>query len=123
MPAMQAVPLILLSVALSATAQIMLKLGVRGASAAAGGESPAAFLISAGLNPYVFAGVCMHVAALVVWLFALRNTDVSYAYPFIALGFTLVLLMSALWLGEPINAWRIAGVVLISGGILMVGRS
>jgi multidrug transporter EmrE-like cation transporter len=119
---MQALPLILASVLLSSAAQIMLKLGVRGASAAVDGASMT-FLVSAGLNPYVICGVSMHVAALVLWLFALRHVDVSYAYPFIALGFILVLLMSTLWLNESLNAWRIAGVLLISTGILVVSRS
>jgi multidrug transporter EmrE-like cation transporter len=119
---MQAVPLILLSVLLSAAAQVMLKLGVRGAAASTEG-APATFLLNAALNPAVVCGVSMHIAALVIWLLALRQADVSYAYPFIALGFVLVLLMSALWLNEPVNAWRVAGVALIAGGILMVSRS
>ena len=119
---MQALPLILSSVLLSAAAQVMLKLGVRGAAAGAEG-APGVFLLSASLNPYVICGVSMHVGALVIWLLALRHADVSFAYPFTAFGFVLVLLVSALWLHEPVNGWRVMGILLIAAGIVAVSRS
>ena len=61
--------------------------------------------------------------ALVIWLLALRHADVSFAYPFTAFGFVLVLIISALWLNEPVNGWRIMGILLIGAGIVTVSRS
>jgi multidrug transporter EmrE-like cation transporter len=119
---MSVLTFILSSVLLSSAAQLMLKIGA-GKAGLAAGASPAGFLLAAAINPFVVGGVFMHVAALALWLFALRDRDVSYAYPFIALGFVLVLVMSALWLREPVGASRIAGVALIVGGLVLVGRS
>lgn len=113
---------IISSVVLSSAAQMVLKIGA-GKAGLAAGPSAAGFLLAAAINPFVIAGVAMHVAALALWLFALRERDVSYAYPFIALGFVLVLVMSALWLREPVGASRIAGVALIVGGLVLIGRS
>jgi multidrug transporter EmrE-like cation transporter len=119
---MPVLTIILSSVLLSSAAQLMLKVGA-GKAGLAAGASPAGFLLAAAANPFVIAGVSMHVAALALWLFALRDRDVSYAYPFIALGFVLVLVVSALWMREPVGASRIAGVALIVGGLVLVGRS
>jgi drug/metabolite transporter (DMT)-like permease len=119
---MSALLFIISSVILSSLAQLALKVGAGKAGLAAGASS-ADFLLAAVINPFVILGVSMHVAALALWLFALRDRDVSYAYPFIALGFVLVLVISALWLREPVGASRIAGVALIVGGLVLVGRS
>jgi drug/metabolite transporter (DMT)-like permease len=58
-----------------------------------------------------------------VWLYALRHVDVSYAYPFIALGFVFTLLIGHYFLQENVNVFRITGVFLISAGIFLVARS
>jgi uncharacterized membrane protein len=81
------------------------------------------FLLKAASTPQVIAGVSLHVGALLFWLLALRRVDVSYAYPFISLGFVFVLFMSAIWLRESINLERIIGVIFILMGIVYVARS
>jgi uncharacterized membrane protein len=81
------------------------------------------FFIKAAFTPQVLAGVSLHVGALLFWLLALRRVDVSYAYPFISLGFVFVLFMSAVWLQESINLQRITGVIFILIGIVYVARS
>ena len=53
----------------------------------------------------------------------LKHVEVSYAYPFISMGFVIVLLISYFLFNENVNAVRIAGVALIVAGIIMVGRS
>ena len=64
-----------------------------------------------------------HAAAPGTWLLALRKVDISYAYPFIALGFVLVLGLSSWFLDERLNAARLLGVALIVGGVFCVARS
>jgi len=114
--------LILLSVACSSLAHLAFKVGVN----AIEGAPPASsriFVAALAGNPYVLGGVVLHGAALLTWLFALRRVDISYAYPFIALGFVLVLALSAWLLDERLNAARLIGVALIIGGVFCVARS
>ena len=113
--------LILLSIVCSSTAQIMLKVGTNQIGNQITGIFD--FLLKAALTPQVITGVSLHVGALLFWLLALRRVDVSYAYPFISLGFVFVLLMSAFWLRESINLERITGVIFILIGIVYVARS
>lgn len=113
--------LILTSIICSSTAQIMLKIGTN----RIGNDisSIVSFFIKAITTPQIIAGVSLHVGALLFWLLALRRVDVSYAYPFISLGFVFVLLMSAIWLQETVSLDRIIGVILILMGIIYVARS
>ncbi len=115
--------LILLSVICSAGAHLAFKYGVTAIDGAAPAAGVPGFAVAATGNPFVWGGLALHGAALVTWLFALRRTDISYAYPFISVGFVLVLGLSAWLLGERLNAMRILGVALIIGGVLCVARS
>ena len=113
--------LLLISVLCSSLAQILLKAGVQGI--ASSGLSPLAFLIQCAVSPRVVGGVALHVGALGFWLVALRQVDVSYAYPFISLGFVLVFVVSSLWLGETVPPLRMLGLALVIGGIIVIART
>lgn len=117
--------IIILSVLCSSVAQIALKKGMMQCDCS---FSPKVSNIlplinDLALNPFLIAGVILHVLALFTWLYVLKHVDVSYAYPFISMGFVVVLLLSYFLFNESINLYRIFGVVLIIGGILLIGRS
>jgi drug/metabolite transporter (DMT)-like permease len=115
--------LILVSVVCSSLAHLAFKIGVTGVQGAMAGGTGRFGIVALASNPYVLGGVLLHGGALVAWLFALRRVDLSFAYPFISLGFVLVLCLSAWLLDERINATRILGVALIIGGVFFVARS
>ncbi|MDH5711962.1 MAG: EamA family transporter [Gammaproteobacteria bacterium] len=73
-------------------------------------------------NPWVFGGMFMHVSALVVWLWALTRVDISFAYPFLAVGYIFVSLLAWYWLGENITSTRISGMAIIIIGIVVLSR-
>ena len=117
--------IIILSVLCSSVAQIALKKGMLQCDCSFSPEvSNILPLISAlVLNPFLVAGVFLHIAALFTWLYVLKHVEVSYAYPFISMGFVVVLLLSYYLFNENINAYRIVGVSLIILGIILVGKS
>lgn len=80
-------------------------------------------LFSVGTNPWVLGGMFLHVSALVVWLWALSKVDISFAYPFLALGYVLVSAMAWYWLGEELNSMKILGMGIIIIGILVLTRA
>ena len=73
-------------------------------------------------SPWVLIGMVLHVAALVIWLWALSRVDITFAYPFLAVGYVLVSLMAWLWLGEQISLTRFLGMVVIVIGIVILSR-
>ena len=71
------------------------------------------------LNPWVISALLAALAAAVSWMAAMTKLDLSHAYPFMSLAFILVLVLSALVFHEPVTAPKIAGLVLISAGIIV----
>ena len=57
------------------------------------------------------------------WIVVLSRWDLSYAYPFLALNFVLIALVSRLVLGESIPLIRWAGIAFICAGIVLISRS
>ena len=117
--------LILVSVSLSALAQLVLKLGmsepqVQGAMA---GNDRFAVFQAVALNLKVLAGLTIYGLGAVLWLFVLARTDVSMAYPFVGLGFLLTMAFGALFLGEPMSLARIGGTILVASGVYLVAQS
>ena len=80
------------------------------------------FLASAFLDPFVLSAFAAAFVASLFWMAAMTKFDVSFAYPFMSLAFVLVLLLSALFFQEPITVGKVAGMVLICSGILVMGK-
>jgi multidrug transporter EmrE-like cation transporter len=120
-----ALSLILLSVTITAFAQLMLKAGMSGAAvqrAIAAGPASRMFLAIV-LDPLVMGGLAIYFLAAGLWLFVLSKVEVSLAYPFLALGFVLVAVFGRLVFQETLSPARIAGTLLICGGVALIARS
>jgi multidrug transporter EmrE-like cation transporter len=118
--------LILTSVVLAGIAQITLKTGVNHVTDAAGGgdlrmnaENLKALLSS----PIVWAGLLLFGLSAIVWLFALSRASLSFAYPFAALSYVLIVLFSVLVLHEDVPVLRWVGVGFIVTGIMLVAQT
>lgn len=117
--------LILVSVTLAGVAQITLKSGVnrvtdaQGGTLAIGGDALKALLTS----PLVLGGLVLFALSAVVWLFALSRASLSFAYPFAALGYVLIVAFSILVLHETVPPLRWLGVACIVVGIVLVAQT
>ena len=118
--------MILLSVGLAAVAQLMLKTGMNHVNdelaPATFGFDGASFRTVA-VQPYVWAGLALFGASALVWLVVLSQASLSFAYPFAALTYVLILLFDALVLDETVPPLRWAGVGFIAIGIFLVSRT
>lgn len=61
--------------------------------------------------------------SVVVWLVGLSRVPVSQAYPLLSVGYVLNIGLAWWLLGEVPNAQRVAGVVVICAGVILVARS
>lgn len=119
------VPLILGTVALSAAAQFLLKLGMSSQSV----QQTLAngiwtdLIRTVGSNVYVILGLVAYGLSAAAWLLVLARTDLSVAYPFVALGFILTLVFGALYLGEPVGIVRTVGTLLVCAGVYVIAKS
>ena len=116
------VSLIILSVCLSAVAQICFKSGMSSSSvhtALAKGMT-ADSMLAVGLNPRVLIGFCLYAVSAVLWLWVLARTQLSIAYPFVSLGFVLTMLAGAWVFGESISVAKLAGTALVCCGVALL---
>lgn len=118
------IALILVSVTLAAVAQLTLKHGMNQVKGRAGvlqltGES----LRTVATTPAVWLGLALFGLSAVVWLGVLSRTSLSFAYPFAALTYVLILLFDKLALHDSVPPLRWAGVAFIAAGIFLISRT
>jgi multidrug transporter EmrE-like cation transporter len=114
--------MILVSVTLAAIAQVTLKIGMDRVTEANGGNlafsgSSLKQILTSG---YVWLGLMIFAASALFWLFSLSRASLSFAYPFAALGYVVIVLASIVILHESVPPLRWAGVALICAGIVLV---
>ena len=117
--------LIITSVGLSSFAQIFMKIGVSDPQFRAaffnGVHIQSIWTIAA--NWYVLLGLSMYVLSVGFWLAVLSKVDVTFAYPFVGLGFILTMLFGWLFLQESVGITRVIGTLIIVFGVILVSRS
>jgi drug/metabolite transporter (DMT)-like permease len=115
---------ILISVLASAVGQVLLKKGM-------GGMGPLTLttdqlwgiLGRMATNPFVIAGLAVYGVGTVFWLVVLSRADLSYAYPFAALQYA-VMLAAGWWLfDESITSMRLLGTLVVGIGVFLISRS
>lgn len=80
------------------------------------------FLFALLLDPFIFSGFVSAFVASFFWMAAMTKFDVSYAYPFITAGLTLVtVIMAVIILDESLSAVKISGLLLIVSGVMVLG--
>jgi len=115
----RAIVMLLVAISLGAGGQICLKIGVNQL-----GDSGGLMSVLRGIfTPYVFGGFMLYGLSSIIYLMALQKLDLSYAYPFVALSFVMVTVLSWRILGETLPLLRVVGLVFILAGVLTVAAS
>ena len=74
------------------------------------------------INPYIIIAISLTLLASVTWMIAMTKFEISYAYPFTLLGLVLVTIFSILFFNESINVFKIAGIIIICIGMVVVSK-
>jgi len=114
---------IITSVLLNALAQILLKAGMKNFSNIDLKNNIIQTFISIAINPYIICGFISYGISILLWLWVLSKVDVSYAYPFQALGYIVVTILAWLIFQENINLTRIIALIFITLGLIILALS
>ncbi len=109
--------LVLVSVAMGATGQFLLKVGA---------VTPVRTVGDLAINlirPATLVALMLYVLSSLLWMTVLSRSQLSYAYPLLSLNYVLVVLISAAVLGEPVSAHRWLGVLVIMTGFMLSATS
>ncbi len=112
--------LVVFSVAMGVAGQLLLK---RGMMAHPDLQLELGALIKAILQPAVLIGFVCYGLAAVTWLVVLSRAPLSVAYPMLSLGYAAVAVLSWYFFGETLSAAKLAGIVAILGGIVLLSRA
>ena len=117
--------LALASIALSAVAQVLLKLGMTGGEvrAAIAAGAPLGIVQAVLLSPGVVGGLVLYGLGTLLWLAVLARAELSQAYPFVGLSFVLTAGMGYFLFADALTPGRMIGIALIVAGVVLVGRS
>jgi multidrug transporter EmrE-like cation transporter len=74
-------------------------------------------------SPLVLGGLCCFGVSLFLWLFVLSRVPLSSAYPFVALGIFVTVLVGSIAFAEPISFMKAIGVGLVICGVFLIGLS
>lgn len=121
---MSFVQLLLTSVLLNVSGNILLKKGVIAMGGVSGEKSKLITeLTKAALTPQILLGLALYGLSFIIWLRVLTFNDLSRSYPiFAAIVFLFTTVGSVLFLRESVSTLRIVGTIIILGGIFIVAR-
>jgi uncharacterized membrane protein len=86
------------------------------------GNSPLA-LIGALFHPWVALGVALLIVWTLTHMALLSWADLSYVMPVTAMGYVVTAFAARLFLGEFVSPARWVGILLVTAGVTLVGRT
>src|ERR1700737_943415 len=72
------------------------------------------------LHPATILGFGILVPPAVLYMSAIKKIPISLAYPSVSIGYVIVGIIAHVMWNEPFGLQQIAGIVLISGGLLVL---
>src|SRR3989338_1481260 len=72
-------------------------------------------------NYHLFGGIALYALGTLLFIPALKGGDLSVLYPFVALAYVWVSLLSVRFLGEKMNRLKWMGIALIIIGVTFIG--
>lgn len=115
---------IVVMVTLAGVGQLFIKSGVGETTARLGGfpsNIPDFFTLV--FYWKVFVGLAIYFVFGITWLKILSDVPVSFAFPFLAIGYVVIILGSYFFLGESINLLKLIAILLIISGVVCLSRS
>ena len=114
--------LILSSVLLNCLAQVLMRKGML-----AVGQVGLASLVNHAadmlLNLWLWGAMACYGVSILLWMIVLSKLPVSFAYPFLSIGYIVAALIGYFWIGESLDAYKVSGILIICLGIIVLSRS
>jgi uncharacterized membrane protein len=111
------------AVGLASIGQVLLKLGVSTSPQGTGGPAMFAHVVAQLVrSPMLWMGLLRYGGSTILWMMALSTTRLNRLYPFTALTFALVMVLSRLLLKESMSVVSLIGCLIVVFGLYLVVR-
>tara|TARA_A100001015_G_C14981963_1_gene709854 strand:- start:997 stop:1356 length:360 start_codon:yes stop_codon:yes gene_type:complete len=72
-------------------------------------------------NPFLWMGLLFGILNVLAWMAALKNFNLSYAYPFLSISYITIILSGKLLFNEHLDKYKLTGIgFIIIGAIILV---
>ena len=118
---MQNLATILLSIAMGATGQILLKVGSNKLKEF--NLAPETFIqdiFRMIMTPEIVLGLVLFGSSFLLWLKVLTKNDLRYAYPMVSLSYVIIVVASRFIFNEPLGACKALGIGVIILGVYII---
>lgn len=115
--------LILASVLLNCFAQVLMRKGMLSNGEIGAFSKLVSSIPDMLTNIYLWGAMICYVVSIPIWMVVLSKVEVSYAYPFLSIGYILSAVIGYFWLAEHISPIRIVGIFVICIGVVLISRS
>jgi drug/metabolite transporter (DMT)-like permease len=116
--------LIALTLFFTVYGQLVLKWQMGGAGPMpAAGSDKILFLLRQLLNPWILSGFVAAFLASMAWMAAMTRFELGYAYPFMSLAFVIVMIFSAIFIGEVVTLGKVLGTLMVIAGLVVIARA
>lgn len=112
-------------VALNAAAQLLLKAATRSSGVLVSDSGQVSWSAATELlraSP-LWVGLACYGVSLILWLGALSRAPVSIAYPMLSVGYVVNAAAAAYLFGEALTVPKVAGILLIVVGVVVLARA
>jgi len=114
--------LILFSVLLNCAAQLFIRKGML-----INGELTSSNLVASLLpmitNLWLWVAMICYAISIFLWMAVLSKVEVSFAYPFLSIGYVVAAIIGFYFFGEHLSMSRILGIIVICIGVFLISRS
>ncbi len=114
--------IILVSVLLNCSAQLLIRKGmlVAGEMSMINMAHNIGSLIT---NVWLWLAMLCYGISILLWMSVLSKVEVSFAYPFLSIGYVVSAVIGYFFFGENLSLIRIVGIVVICFGVVLISRS
>ena len=114
--------LILLSVLLNCAAQLLIRKGML-IEGEVGMQNMLSHVGSMITNIWLWGAMICYALSIFLWMSVLSKVEVSYAYPFLSVGYVVSAVAGYALFNENLSPIRIAGIIVICIGVILISRS
>jgi drug/metabolite transporter (DMT)-like permease len=75
-------------------------------------------------NKYLLCAIFIYILSTIFWIYTLSKLELSFAYFMMSLSFPIILLLSVIFLHEPLSVYKISsvGLIILANIILVIGE-
>lgn len=114
--------MILISVLLNCAAQLCMRKGML-LVGEVGARNFMENIIPMITNLWLWGAMLCYGVSILMWMSVLSKVEVSYAYPFLSIGYVVAAVAGYCLFNENLSPIRIAGIVIICIGVILISRS